>query len=419
MPTPNPLLLIAELTYRCPLHCPYCSNPLNIGEGRYGQELSTEDWQRVFREAAALGVLQLALTGGEPMARRDIVDLARTSTENRLYSTLVTSALPFPRKRVEALKEAGLDHVQISIQDSERAASDEMAGTVSFVRKIEAAGLTRELGFPLTINVVLHRRNLDRIEDIIALAEELGARRLELANTQYHGWASVNRATLMPTPEQIERGEQAVARARERLGPKMELLWVLPDYYEDLPKPCMGGWAHDAIVIQPNGDMLPCQAAATIPGLKVENVRERSVAEIWFESEMFERFRGTDWMVEPCRSCPLGRQEQDFGGCRCQALALTGDAAATDPVCHLSPHHHVVVEAREAALEPVPALRGAVAHADGALSADGAPTANGEPGRDGESADGAGRAKGAPLVYRTTHGEPPTSEAAPTASTAP
>jgi pyrroloquinoline quinone biosynthesis protein E len=403
MPTPNPLLLIAELTYRCPLHCPYCSNPLNIGEGRYGQELSTEDWQRVFREAAALGVLQLALTGGEPMARRDIVELAQTSTDNRLYSTLVTSALPFPRKRVEALKEAGLDHVQISIQDSERATSDEMAGTVSFTRKIQAAGLTRELGFPLTINVVLHRRNLDHIEDIIALAEELGARRLELANTQYHGWASVNRATLMPTPEQIERGEEAVARARERLGPKMELLWVLPDYYEDLPKPCMGGWGHDAIVIQPNGDMLPCQAAATIPGLAVENVRERSLAEIWFESEMFERFRGTDWMAEPCRSCPLGRQEQDFGGCRCQALALTGDAAATDPVCHLSPHHHVVVEARETALELAPALAGA------------------EPKQDGESADGAWRSDGEPLVYRTTHGEPPTGPPgpAPTASTAP
>jgi pyrroloquinoline quinone biosynthesis protein E len=420
MPAPNPLLLIAELTYRCPLHCPYCSNPLNIGESRYGRELSTEEWQRVFREAAALGVLQLALTGGEPMARKDIVELARTSTENRLYSTLVTSALPFPRKRVEALKEAGLDHVQISIQDSERASSDEIAGTVSFTRKIQAAGLTRELEFPLTINVVLHRRNLDRIEDIIGLAEELGARRLELANTQYHGWASVNRDVLMPTREQIERGEEAVARARERLGPKLEILWVLPDYYEELPKPCMGGWAHDAIVIQPNGDMLPCQAAATIPGLAVENVRERSLAEIWFESEMFERFRGTDWMAEPCRSCPLGRQEQDFGGCRCQALALTGDAAATDPVCYLSPHHHLIVEAREVALEPVTALRGAE------TAADGASVAGGESGRDGESAADAGAAHpdghtdGEAFVYRTE--KQPTSNGAgpaPTASTAP
>jgi len=213
---------------------------------------------------------------------------------------------------------------------------DAIAGTTSFARKLEAAALTRELGFPLTINVVLHRRNLDRIEAIIDLAESLGARRLELANTQYHGWASVNRAALMPTREQLEYGEQAVMRARERLGPKMEILWVLPDYYEDLPKPCMGGWAHDALLVSPNGSALPCQAATTIPGLEIENVRDRPLAEIWFESDSFNRFRGTDWMAEPCRSCVLNRQEQDFGGCRCQALALTGDAAA--PILSATSH---------------------------------------------------------------------------------
>jgi pyrroloquinoline quinone biosynthesis protein E len=355
MATPNPLLLIAELTYRCPLRCPYCSNPTDIGASRYQQELSTEEWERVFAEASALGVLQLALTGGEPMARRDIVELAGSSTENALYSTLVTSALPFPRRRVERLKDAGLDHVQISLQDGEHAGNDAIAGTKSFARKIEAAGLARELGFPLTINTVLHRRNLDRVEAVIALAEELGARRLELANTQYHGWALLNRSALMPRREQLETAERAVARARERLGAKMEILWVLPDYYEELPKPCMGGWAHDAILVQPNGDVLPCQAAGSIPGLALENVRERPLAEIWFESDMFERFRGTGWMQEPCRSCPLGRQEQDFGGCRCQALVLTGDAAATDPVCHLSPSHGIVVDAREAANQPEPA----------------------------------------------------------------
>jgi pyrroloquinoline quinone biosynthesis protein E len=353
MPAPDPLLLIAELTYRCPLECPYCSNPLEIGASRYQDELSTEEWARVFDEASALGVLQLALTGGEPMARKDIAELIAASTESDLYSTLVTSARPFPRTRVEAMKAAGLDHVQISIQDSDSVSSDAIAGTPSFARKVEAAGLVRELGFPLTINVVLHRRNLDRIETIIALAEELGARRLELANTQYHGWAHINRAALMPTREQLERGEEAVVRARERLGAKMEILWVLPDYFEELPKPCMGGWAHDAILIQPNGDVLPCQAAATIPDLQIDNVRERSLAEIWSESETFNRFRGTDWMQEPCRSCPLGRQEIDHGGCRCQALALTGDAAATDPVCHLSPNHQVVVEARELSGEPL------------------------------------------------------------------
>jgi pyrroloquinoline quinone biosynthesis protein E len=355
MATPNPLLLIAELTYRCPLKCPYCSNPTDIGASRYQEELSTEEWERVFAEASSLGVLQLALTGGEPMARKDIVELVGSSTENGLYSTLVTSALPFPRRRVERLKDTGLDHVQISLQDSDSVGNDMIAGTTSFARKIEAAALARELGFPLTINTVLHRLNLDHVEAVIALAEELGARRLELANTQYHGWALLNRSALMPSREQLERAEQAVARARERLGPKMEILWVLPDYYEELPKPCMGGWAHDAILVQPNGDVLPCQAAGSIPGLALENVRERPLAEIWFESEMFERFRGTGWMEEPCRSCPLGRQEQDFGGCRCQALALTGDAAATDPVCHLSPNHHLVVDAREAANQPAAA----------------------------------------------------------------
>jgi pyrroloquinoline quinone biosynthesis protein E len=349
MPTPNPLLLIAELTYKCPLHCAYCSNPTDIGASRYRAELTTEEWARVLREAGELGVLQLALTGGEPMARPDIVELTAAGRDAGLYSTLVTSALPFPRRRADALRAAGLDHVQISFQDSDAVAADAMAGVAGFRRKLKAAAIARELGFPLTVNVVLHRGNLDRVEQIIALAEELGARRLELANTQYHGWAALNRAALMPTRAQLEQGEQVVQAARERLGARMEILWVLPDYYEELPKPCMGGWAADAILVQPNGDVLPCQAAASIPGLKIDNVREKPLAEIWFESETFARFRGTEWMQEPCRSCPLGRQHVDHGGCRCQALALTGDAAATDPVCHLSPHHDVVVSAREAA----------------------------------------------------------------------
>ena len=356
MQTPNPLLLIAELSYRCPLHCPYCSNPLEIGADRYRDELTTADWTRVFGEASELGVLQLALTGGEPLVRKDVEQLCAASAAGGLYSTLVTAGTPFTRKRAEALRTAGLDHVQVSIQDSDPLESDRIAGTTSYARKIEAARLARELGFPLTINVVLHRHNLDRIEAIIALAEELGARRLELANTQYHGWAVTNRAALMPTREQLDAGERAVARARERLGPRMEILWVLPDYYEEFPKPCMGGWGREAMVITPNGDVLPCQAAATIPGLVFDNVRERPLADIWFESEAFERFRGTDWMPEPCRSCPFDRQEVDFGGCRCQALQLTGDAANADPVCHLSTHHSVVVEAREAAqsVEPAP-----------------------------------------------------------------
>jgi pyrroloquinoline quinone biosynthesis protein E len=346
MPAPNPLLLIAELTYRCPLHCPYCSNPTNIGASRYRDELSTAEWDRVLKEAADLGVLQLAFTGGEPMARADIVQLAGSAAGHGLYSTLVTSAMPFPPKRARALREAGLDHVQISFQHTDPVANDQLAGTPSFTRKLQAARLTCELGFPLTINVVLHSGNIDDVETIIDFAARLGARRLELANAQYHGWAAVNRAALMPTRDQLAHGELAVARAREQHGAAMEILWVLPDYYEELPKPCMGGWARDALVVAPNGDVLPCQAAAMIPGLPIENVRERPLAEIWFESEMFERFRGTAWMSEPCSSCPLGRQQEDFGGCRCQALALIGDATATDPVCHLSPHHQIVVEAR-------------------------------------------------------------------------
>jgi pyrroloquinoline quinone biosynthesis protein E len=343
---PNPFLLIAELSYRCPLHCPYCSNPLEIGHDRYRDELSTEDWARVFRQAAELGVLQLALTGGEPLARKDLEELTAVAAAAGLYSTLVTAGTLFTQARATALLEAGLDHVQISIQDSDPIESDLMAGVASYGKKIEAARLARELGFPLTINVVLHRRNLDRIDAIISLAEELGARRLELANTQYHGWALPNRAALMPSREQLEAGERAVQRARERLGPKMEILWVLPDYYEELPKPCMGGWGREAMLVTPNGDGLPCQSASTIPGLTFENVRERSLSEIWFESDAFQRFRGTDWMLEPCRSCPLERQHADFGGCRCQAMALTGDPAATDPVCHLSPHHDRIVEQR-------------------------------------------------------------------------
>ena len=267
MPPPNPFLLIAELSYNCPLHCPYCSNPLGIGAAAYRDELTTDDWTRAFREAAELGVLQLALTGGEPLVRKDVEELARVSTRDRPLQHADHRRRRRSRGSApQALKEAGLDHVQICIQDSDPIESDRIAGTKSFSKKIDAARLARELDFPLTINVVLHRQNLDRIEAIIALAEELGARRLELANTQYQGWAAINKAGLMPTHEQLAAGEAAVIRARERLGPSMQILWVLPDYYEEFPKPCMGGWGHDAILIAPNGDVMPCQAAASIPG---------------------------------------------------------------------------------------------------------------------------------------------------------
>ena len=347
MPPPRPYTLVAELSYQCPLHCPYYSNPVDIGADRYRDELEGEHWMRVFHEARALGVLQLALTGGEPMLRRDLDDLVAAGRDDGLYSTLVTGATLFTRERAEQLKEAGLDHVQVSVQSPDPEENDRIAGNRSFEKKITAARAARELGFPLTINCVLHRQNLDRIEEILRLTEELDAQRLELANTQYYGWAVVNQQALSPTREQLERGEEAVQRFRERVGPRITVLWVLPDYHEDLPKPCMGGWARTTIVIAPNGDALPCQAATTIPDLAFPNVRDRQLDWIWHEADAFTRFRGTEWMQEPCRSCPLGRQEEDWGGCRCQALRLTGDARATDPVCRFSPHHDVVVSARE------------------------------------------------------------------------
>ena len=345
----RPLTLIAELSYRCPLHCPYCSNPLDIGADTYLDELETEHWIRAFGEARRLGVLQVAFTGGEPMLRRDLVELCAAAREAGLYSSLITAGTPFTRERAKALKSAGLDHVQISIQSPDADDNDRIAGSRSFHKKVAAARLAKELGFPLTINCVLHRQNLDRIEEVLDLALDLGAQRLELANTQYYGWAVANQEALLPSWEQVRRGEEAVRRFRERVGPAVEVLWVLPDFYEELPKPCMSGWGRTAIVVAPNGNALPCQAASTIPGLEFPNVREHPLESIWNESEAFTRFRGTGWMQEPCRTCPLGRQELDWGGCRCQALRLTGDAAATDPVCRFSPHHEQVVSAREPA----------------------------------------------------------------------
>ena len=349
MPLNRPSSLIAELTYQCPLHCPYCSNPVEIGGRRYRQELTTEDWVRTFRQARALGVLQLALTGGEPMLRRDLEELCAGARDAGLYSSLITAGTLFDPERARALKDAGLDHVQISIQSPDPEENDRIGHNRSFDKKIAAARLAKELDFPLTLNCVLHRQNLDRIEEVLQLALDLGAQRLELANTQYYGWAVLNQEALLPTWEQLRRGEEAVQRFRERVGAKVEVLWVLPDLYEDLPKPCMGGWGRTAMVVAPNGEVLPCQAAATIPDLEFASVREHPLEWIWNESDAFTRFRGTDWMQEPCRTCPIGHQEVDWGGCRCQALRLTGDPAAADPVCRYSPHHDRVVAARESA----------------------------------------------------------------------
>jgi pyrroloquinoline quinone biosynthesis protein E len=357
----RPFALLAELTYECPLHCAYCSNPLELAA--YADELTTAEWQRVLTEARELGALQLHLSGGEPLRRRDVVELVRTGRELGMYSNLVTSGLGLSPARAEGLRAAGLDHVQISIQADEQVLSDRLAGTRSYERKLDAARMVKKLGWPLTVNVVLHRQNLDRIDGILELVEAMGADRVELANTQYYGWAWRNRDVLLPSRAQLERAEKAVRAARERLRSRMQILYILPDYYERYPKPCMGGWARRQLVVAPNGDALPCLAAHELP-LPRANVRERPLNWIWEESPLFQRFRGTDWMPEPCRSCE--RRELDFGGCRCQAFQLTGDAARTDPVCHLSPDHELVAgvvraandstaaDSREMALIPRP-----------------------------------------------------------------
>lgn len=341
---PVPLGLLAELTYRCPLHCPYCSNPVSLSD--YTDELSTEQWQRVLREARELGVLQAHLSGGEPLQRRDLAEIVHTATELGLYTNLITSAVGFSPERARQLKAAGLDHVQISIQADQPEASDRIAGTRSFEAKIAAAQLVKQLGWPLTLNVVLHRQNIDRVDAMLRLAETLQADRVELANTQYYGWASRNRAALLPSRRQVQQARDAVHAARERLGERIEIVYVLPDYYARYPKPCMGGWGARQLTVTPNGDVLPCAAAHALP-LPRASVHSNTLDWIWTESPLFQRFRGTAWMPEPCRSCD--RRELDFGGCRCQAFALTGDAARTDPVCHLSPDHALVADAVAAA----------------------------------------------------------------------
>jgi pyrroloquinoline quinone biosynthesis protein E len=332
----KPLGLLAELTHRCPLGCPYCSNPIALD--RRGDELDTETWARVFTEAAALGVLQVHLSGGEPGARRDLVAITAAARAAGLYTNLITSAVGITAETLRKLADAGLDHVQISIQDSERASADHIAGYEgAFVRKRALAAEVVRLKIPLTVNAVMHRANIDRIGAMVDLALALGASRVEIAHVQYYGWALKNRTALMPTAEQVERAAVEVEELRRRHHGKIVIDAVVPDYYARLPKPCVGGWGRRSLNVTPAGKVLPCHAAESIPGLEFWSVREHSLADIWANSPAFNAFRGTDWMQEPCRSC--ARREIDFGGCRCQAFALTGDARATDPVCHLSPRH--------------------------------------------------------------------------------
>ena len=332
---PMPLGLLAELTHRCPLGCPYCSNPLALDSR--DDELDAATWGRVFGEAAALGTLQLHLSGGEPAARRDLVEITGAARAAGLYTNLITSGVGVTAKRLAELVDAGLDHVQVSIQDSIESSADHIAGYQgAFARKRALAAEVVRLKLPLTVNAVMHRANIDRVGDMVDLALALGASRVEIAHVQYYGWALKNRSTLMPTREQVERAAKLVEDLRARHHGRIVIDSVVPDYYARYPKPCVGGWGRRSLNVTPAGKVLPCLAAESIPGLEFWSVRDHSLADIWKNSPAFNAFRGTSWMKEPCASCP--RREQDFGGCRCQAFALTGDAAATDPVCHLSPN---------------------------------------------------------------------------------
>ena len=338
---PYPYGLLAEVTHRCPLHCVYCSNPLALVERR--DELSTADWLRVLGEAAELGVVQVHFSGGEPLVRGDLEPLVAECRRLGLYTNLITSGLGLTERRAESLVSAGLNSAQLSIQGDAAESTNLVAASKRFDKKEAAARIIRAAGLPLNMNVVLHRVNLARLDAIIDVCVSWGAERLELANAQYYGWALRNRDLLMPSRAQLDEAVGVYERRKAELGERMELLWILPDYYEPYPKPCMGGWAKTALTVAPDGAVYPCPVAGQITTIGFSSVRDHDLAWIWWNSEAFQAFRGTAWLADPCRSCP--RKEIDFGGCRCQAFALTGDAARTDPVCMHSPDHHLVRDA--------------------------------------------------------------------------
>jgi len=344
----GPRWLLAELTYRCPLHCVFCYNPLDYTA--HGAELDTQAWLRVLREGRALGAVQLGLSGGEPLLRDDLEILIAEARRLGYYSNLITSGVGLNEARIAAFKQAGLDHIQLSFQDSTRELNDFLSSTRTFELKSKVAKLIKAHDYPMVLNVVLHRLNVDHVGQILEMAEALGAEYVELANTQYYGWGHLNRDRLLPTREQLARAEEVTERFRARVGTRMRVFFVVPDYFETRPKACMNGWGSIFLTITPDGTALPCHAARMLPGLAFPNVRDADLAAIWYDSEGFNRYRGDAWMQEPCRSCP--EKVKDFGGCRCQAYLLTGDAASTDPVCDLSPLHHRVTDAVQRAREP-------------------------------------------------------------------
>ncbi|MFI6474210.1 pyrroloquinoline quinone biosynthesis protein PqqE [Streptomyces sp. NPDC050516] len=350
-----PWALLAELTHACPLHCAYCSNPPELVRRR--SELDTESWCQVMCQAGELGVVQAHISGGEPLLRPDLPQIVATADAAGIHTQLVTSGIGLDAARLGALVDAGLRSVQLSVQHSDAQASDRIAGRRrSFADKARAAAVVREAGLPLGLNVVLHRDNLDALDAIVELGLDWGVDRIELANTQFYGWALLNRNQLLPSRDQLEQARKSVEVWQTRLGGRTELVWVVPDYFDGAAKPCMGGWGALSLTVAPDGTVLPCPAAAALPGLDPSNVRERSLEWIWRESPAFNAYRGTGWMAEPCRSCE--RRDIDFGGCRCQAYALTGDAARTDPACRLAPDHPLLrrIVSESALSAPSPAV---------------------------------------------------------------
>lgn len=336
-----PLWLLAEVTYACPLHCVFCYNPVDYTQ--HGPELTTQEWIKVLRDARAAGSVQCGFSGGEPLVRDDLETLVAEAHKLGFYTNLLTSGIGFTPERAKALKEAGLDHVQLSFQDSTRELNDFLSHTKTFALKQKAAQLIQANGWPMVLNCVIHRLNIDYIDKIIELAVDLGAEYLELANSQYYSWAQLNREGLMPSREQLQRAERVTNEYREKLGDKLRIFFVVPDYYETRPKKCMNGWGNIFLTITPDGSALPCHTAKMIKHLEFPNVKNMSVKDIWYESESFNHYRGDAWMKDPCRTCE--DKEKDLGGCRCQALMLTGDAANADPVCDKSQHHKVVLDA--------------------------------------------------------------------------
>jgi pyrroloquinoline quinone biosynthesis protein E len=347
-PDPGPpLWLLAELTYRCPLHCVYCSNPVDYT--RYKDELSTEEWIRVLREARELGATQLGFSGGEPLMREDLEALAAEARRLGYYSNLITSGVGLNERRIAALKEAGLDHIQVSFQDSTREMNDFLSSTRTFELKRRVAKMVKAHGYPMVLNVVLHRLNIDHVGQILDMAAELEADYVELANTQYYGFAYANREFLLPSRAQLERAEQVTNAFRSRMGERMKIFFVVPDYYANRPKACMNGWGSVFLCVTADGVALPCHEARMLPGLEFASVRRHGLRWIWRDSPAFNRYRGDEWMREPCRSCP--EKGRDFGGCRCQAYLVTGEAANADPVCDKSPHHTLITDVTARAME--------------------------------------------------------------------